>query len=153
MIYPLQIQPDIQTWPNKLSKPKSDYYWEFWFRVCFAIIHSMLYCRSACIRVWPLTPPTHMHPPDSHAPRPALRAAPLRPWQWGWAQATAGEWAGQYNYLIQTNQDLFRDFPFIYQIRYNGLDLDRIRAPEHICELWFLLIVLDSDFFLKIGHQ
>ena len=41
----------------------------------------------------------------------------------------------EYNKLIQTNPDLFCDFPYICQIYYNGLHLNRFCAPEHICEL------------------
>ena len=31
--------------------------------------------------------------------------------------------------------EFFRDFPLIYQIRYNGLDLNRFCAPEHIIQM------------------
>ena len=38
---------------------------------------------------------------------------------------------------------------YFYQNWVNGLDLDRYCAPEHICELRFLSIVLDFDFCWK----
>ena len=38
--------------------------------------------------------------------------------------------------------DWFRDFSFIYQIWYNGLDLNRFCAPEHIIEMSNSLILL-----------
>ena len=43
----------------------------------------------------------------------------------------------------------FRDFPFIYQICYNGLDSDRFCAPEHICELCVFIVFLDFHFSWK----
>ena len=49
-------------------------------------------------------------------------------------------------YQFRTNFD-FCFLPYFYQNWVNGLDLDRFCAPEHICELWFLSIFWDFDFF------
>ena len=56
----------------------------------------------------------------------------------------------QYNYLIQTNPHSFCDFSFIYQICYDGLDLNRFRAPEHICELRFYRLF---EILTFLGNQ
>ena len=46
----------------------------------------------------------------------------------------SGATSSMYNHLIQANQDLFRDFPYIYHFLYNGLDFNRVCTPEHITE-------------------
>ena len=47
-----------------------------------------------------------------------------------------------------TNFDFWISLYF-YQHVVNGLDSDRFCAPEHICELWLLLIFWDFDFSWK----